>query len=79
MCVFASVLIQLCSVSPFSTDLFVDSYEQPTKLGIGEENIGNKLLQKMGWSSGMGLGKSNQGRTAPVEVCPWGSTVLLLP
>jgi len=42
-------------------------YEEPTKAGIGGDNIGNKLLQKMGWSSGQGLGKSNQGRTAPVE------------
>lgn len=41
--------------------------EQPTKLGIGTENIGNKMLQKMGWTAGLGLGKSNQGRTAPVE------------
>ncbi|XP_025108341.1 RNA-binding protein 5-like isoform X3 [Pomacea canaliculata] len=43
-------------------------YEQPTKLGIGTENIGNKMLQKMGWAAGQGLGKDNQGRTAPVEV-----------
>ncbi|XP_076447925.1 RNA-binding protein 5-like [Babylonia areolata] len=42
-------------------------YEQPTKAGIGVENIGNKMLQKMGWTAGLGLGKSNQGRTAPVE------------
>lgn len=30
---------------------------------ISEGNIGNKLLQKMGWKAGSGLGKSNQGRT----------------
>ncbi|KAL8563755.1 hypothetical protein ACOMHN_058271 [Nucella lapillus] len=42
-------------------------YEQPTKAGIGTENIGNKMLQKMGWTAGLGLGKTNQGRTAPVE------------
>merc|ERR1719239_41859 len=42
-------------------------YEEPTKAGIGEDNIGNKLLQKMGWSKGKGLGKANQGRTDPVE------------
>ncbi|KAK6994768.1 RNA-binding protein 5 [Biomphalaria glabrata] len=42
-------------------------YEEPTKKGIGDDNIGNKLLQKMGWSQGMGLGKSNQGRTDPIE------------
>jgi len=36
-------------------------------MGIGSDNIGNKLLQKMGWSAGLGLGKTNQGRTAPIE------------
>jgi len=43
------------------------SYEEPTKAGIGGDNIGNKLLQKMGWSHGQGLGKTNQGRTDPIE------------
>lgn len=42
-------------------------YEQPTKAGIGADNIGNKMLQKMGWSAGLGLGKSSQGITAPIE------------
>nr|KAG5691464.1 hypothetical protein BaRGS_017307 [Batillaria attramentaria] len=42
-------------------------YEQPTKQGIGAENVGNKLLQKMGWAAGQGLGKANQGRTDPIE------------
>ena len=45
-----------------------NSYEEPTKAGIGGDNIGNKLLQKMGWSHGQGLGKTNQGRTDPIEV-----------
>lgn len=43
------------------------SYEEPTRAGIGSDNVGNKLLQKMGWSAGMGLGKSNQGRTSIIE------------
>ncbi|XP_058802734.1 RNA-binding protein 5-like isoform X2 [Phymastichus coffea] len=43
------------------------SYEEPTKAGIGSDNVGNKLLQKMGWSEGMGLGKANQGRTSIIE------------
>jgi len=43
------------------------SYEEPTRAGIGSDNVGNKLLQKMGWSEGMGLGKSNQGRTSIIE------------
>ncbi|XP_069141631.1 RNA-binding protein 5-like [Argopecten irradians] len=41
--------------------------EQPTKAGIGQDNIGNKLLQKMGWSSGQGLGKKGQGIVNPIE------------
>lgn len=43
------------------------SYEEPTKAGIGSDNLGNKLLQKMGWQEGMGLGKKNQGRTTIIE------------
>lgn len=43
------------------------NYDEPTKAGIGSDNVGNKLLQKMGWSEGMGLGKTNQGRTSIIE------------
>lgn len=35
---------------------------------IGESNVGNRLLQKMGWSEGQGLGRKNQGRTNIIEV-----------
>ncbi|XP_031618971.1 RNA-binding protein 5-like [Contarinia nasturtii] len=34
---------------------------------IDQSNVGNRLLQKMGWSEGQGLGKSNQGRTNIIE------------
>lgn len=34
---------------------------------IGADNKGNKLLQKMGWTEGQGLGKSNQGRTTIIQ------------
>ncbi|EEC04522.1 RNA-binding protein, putative, partial [Ixodes scapularis] len=44
------------------------NYEEPTKAGIGEDNIGNKMLKAMGWSEGQGLGKSNTGTTNIVEV-----------
>ncbi|XP_033647533.1 RNA-binding protein 10-like isoform X3 [Asterias rubens] len=43
-------------------------YEQPTKAGLKEDNIGNQMLQKMGWNKGTGLGKKQQGRTDPIEV-----------
>ena len=34
---------------------------------LGSSNIGHKLLQKMGWSSGEGLGKDQKGRVEPVQ------------
>ncbi|KAH8251348.1 hypothetical protein KR032_008902 [Drosophila birchii] len=46
---------------------------QKDKLGpapampIGSSNVGNRLMQKMGWSEGQGLGRQNQGRTQIVE------------
>lgn len=35
---------------------------------IDESNVGNRLLQKMGWTEGTGLGKNKQGRTNIIEV-----------
>ncbi|KAK5884592.1 hypothetical protein CesoFtcFv8_018395 [Champsocephalus esox] len=35
---------------------------------IESDNIGHRLLQKHGWKSGQGLGKSMQGRTDPVPI-----------
>lgn len=49
--------------------LFLSSnYEQPTKDGLNSDNIGNKMLQAMGWKEGKGLGRNQQGITAPIEV-----------
>jgi len=45
----------------------VVEFEQPTKAGIPETNVGSKLMQKMGWSQGKGLGRSNQGMVDPIE------------
>ncbi|XP_028407873.1 RNA-binding protein 5-like isoform X2 [Dendronephthya gigantea] len=42
------------------------SYEQPTKDGITSDNIGNKMLQAMGWTAGTGLGKDRQGIVDPI-------------
>lgn len=34
---------------------------------IEEENVGNRMLRKLGWSPGQGLGSAKSGRTDPVE------------
>lgn len=39
----------------------------PVSGEIGEDNVGNRLLQKMGWSAGQGLGREGQGRVGPLE------------
>uniref|UniRef100_A0A3Q2Z3J7 RNA binding motif protein 5 n=1 Tax=Hippocampus comes TaxID=109280 RepID=A0A3Q2Z3J7_HIPCM len=46
----------------------VVNYEQPTKDGLNSDNIGNKMLQAMGWKEGKGLGRNQQGITAPIQV-----------
>ena len=45
----------------------VESKGLPEK-NISSDNIGSKMLQRMGWKEGLGLGKANQGRTDIVEV-----------
>lgn len=42
---------------------------------IGTENVGNRLLQKMGWTEGQGLGRLNQGRTTIIQAEQRNSTV----
>ncbi|RIA90804.1 hypothetical protein C1645_768925 [Glomus cerebriforme] len=44
-----------------------ETFEQPTKYGIGEDNIGNRLLQNMGWKAGEGLGKNKSGIVDPIQ------------
>jgi hypothetical protein len=34
---------------------------------LGKENFGHRLMEKMGWSKGMALGKGGEGRLEPVE------------
>nr|XP_046239451.1 RNA-binding protein 5 isoform X1 [Scatophagus argus]XP_046239452.1 RNA-binding protein 5 isoform X1 [Scatophagus argus] len=51
----------------FSQPAPVINYEQPTKDGLNSDNIGNKMLQAMGWKEGKGLGRNQQGITTPIE------------
>ncbi|GAA5896834.1 hypothetical protein JCM8208_007103 [Rhodotorula glutinis] len=39
----------------------------PNKDGLEESNAGRKMLEKMGWTSGAGLGATGDGRVAPVQ------------
>jgi len=39
----------------------------PPEPAKDENNIGNKLLKKMGWNAGSGLGASGEGRVDPVN------------
>lgn len=40
----------------------------PKEPAKDENNIGNKMLKKMGWSEGTGLGLSGEGRVDPMHV-----------
>ncbi|RDD36439.1 G patch domain-containing protein 8 [Trichoplax sp. H2] len=54
----------------------IDAYDDNTpaiqrssmETPIANSNVGFKLLQKMGWSSGDGLGRNKQGRTDPIPI-----------
>lgn len=41
--------------------------------GLGADNIGHKLLQKMGWKEGKGIGAKEDGRTAPIAAAGAGA------
>ncbi|KAJ3243113.1 RNA-binding protein 5 [Chytriomyces hyalinus] len=48
---------------------------QPTVQGIGEDNIGNKMLRAMGWKEGSGLGAKGDGIVAPIAASTYGKGV----
>ncbi|GAA6048600.1 hypothetical protein JCM3770_002049 [Rhodotorula araucariae] len=41
--------------------------EAPNKDGLEESNAGRKMLEKMGWTAGAGLGAAGDGRVDPVQ------------
>uniref|UniRef100_A0A8C8RKW1 RNA binding motif protein 10 n=1 Tax=Pelusios castaneus TaxID=367368 RepID=A0A8C8RKW1_9SAUR len=45
----------------------VIDFEQPTRDGLGSDNIGSRMLQAMGWKEGSGLGRKKQGIINPIE------------
>jgi len=46
-----------------------DSYDRSGKdEEIKDDNIGNRMLQRMGWTAGQGLGKDNKGRRDIITV-----------
>lgn len=46
------------------TELVSKAYEKAPS--IAEDNIGNRMLRKMGWTGSGGIGKEGQGRVEPV-------------
>uniref|UniRef100_A0A8C5WZS2 RNA binding motif protein 10 n=1 Tax=Laticauda laticaudata TaxID=8630 RepID=A0A8C5WZS2_LATLA len=50
------------AVTPATVD-----FEQPTRDGLGSDNIGSRMLQAMGWKEGSGLGRKKQGIVTPIE------------
>lgn len=47
-----------------------ESIEEVEKKEIDDENVGKKLLEKLGWTKGEGLGRNKSGITAPISVKP---------
>ncbi|KAI9029355.1 hypothetical protein DFJ74DRAFT_754825 [Hyaloraphidium curvatum] len=41
--------------------------EEPTRRGIGGDNIGNQMLKKLGWREGEGLGRDSGGIVEPIK------------
>ena len=55
-------------ISMFKLLLLFNYFETFNSVSESTDSFASKLMRKMGWSEGTGLGKKNQGICAPIEV-----------
>ena len=55
------------NINPFYSEPPIEAEEASTKKAIDDSNVGHKMLSKMGWKEGEGLGFSSSGVSAPID------------
>lgn len=67
---FLHSLIEVSPVSPVWIIIhpLLSSPPSPSTRPIAEENVGRRMLEKMGWKTGEGLGKGGDGMSEPVRL-----------
>ncbi|TPP60820.1 RNA-binding protein 5 [Fasciola gigantica] len=63
---YAESVTSQSSVVPPDNPASVTSYSGISVVPTGP-NVGSRLMEKMGWQAGQGLGRANQGRTQVIE------------
>lgn len=53
--------------SPVGSHIFISGIVGENAQPILESNIGNRMLQSMGWTPGSGLGRDGRGISEPVQ------------